>query len=302
MTSRNHYFADLSDLSHMTIVTPTSLTQALHTLGLRPGMGVVVHSSLRSFGQVEGGAPTVIAALMAVLTDQGTLLMPTFNHGEPFEEGGAGFFDPRQTRTINGAIPDHFWRMPGVHRSLDPTHPIAAWGRHAHNYLAEHHRTLTMGPRSPLGRLHADGGYGLLLGVDYRANTFHHVVETTLKSPCLGKRCEAYPVQLPEGRRVLGRTWGWRNARCPFTDPGRYAEIMQQRGLHQQMLIGQATATFFKLTDCFNVIAELLQHGTNESPPCTRCPIRPRVVAATVESDWDDDTQQPRTDSIAWQY
>ncbi len=283
-------------------LTLPSLTQSFRTLGLRPGMGVVVHSSLRSFGHVEGGAPTVVDALMTVLTEQGTLLMPSFNHGEPFDTGGAGVFDPLHTRTTNGAIPDHFWRRPGVRRSLDPTHPVAAWGRHAQDYLAEHYRTLTMGPRSPLGQLHADGGYGLLLGVDYTANTFHHVVEMTLKSPCLGRRNEAYPVQLPDGRRVLGRTWGWRGGRCPFTDPGHYGEIMQQRGLHRQMLIGNAIVTFFKLADCFAVVAELLQHGADAAPPCTRCPIRPRVVEATVTSDWDEPAQQPQPDSVAWTY
>ncbi len=275
---------------------------SLHTLGLRVGMGVVVHSSLRSFGHVTGGAPTVVEALMSVLTPNGTLLMPSFNHGEPFGVDGPGVFDPVRTRTMNGAIPDHFWRMPGVVRSLDPTHPVAAWGRHAQDYVTEHHHTLTMGPRSPLGRLHADSGYGLLLGVDYTANTFHHVVETTLNTPCLGKRCEAYPVQLPDGRRVLGRTWGWRAGQCPFTDTGRYGEIMQQRGLHWQMLIGSATVTFFKLADCFSVVAELLQHGTAEAPPCTRCPIRPRRVEATVASDWDENTQQPQPNSVAWTY
>ena len=283
-------------------LTHNDLTQALHAIGLRAGMGVVLHSSLRSLGHVEGGPTTVIAALQAVLSEHGTLLMPTFNHGEPFDVGGAGFYDSAQTRTINGAIPDAFWRMPGVLRSLDPTHPVAAWGKHAHDYVAEHHRTLTMGPRSPLGRLHADGGYGLLLGVDYRTNTFHHVVETILNTPCLGKRCEAYPVQLPDGHRVMGRTWGWRNARCPINDAAIYADIMQQKSLHTQMQIGQATATFFKLDDCFNVVAELLRDGTTQFPPCSHCAIRPRTVAATLESDWDDQTQQPTTDAIAWAY
>lgn len=284
------------------IVTGTTLTQALRELGLREGMQIVVHSSLSKFGQVEDGAPTVIAALMSILTERGTLLMPTFNHGEPFEDDGAGYFDPTQTRTINGIIPDTFWRMPNVWRSLDPTHPVAAWGRNAEAYVREHHHTLTMGPQSPLGRLHADGGYALLLGVDYRANTFHHVVETILNSPCLGKRTEAYPVQLPDGRRVMGRTWGWRNARCPITDPGRYAEAMQARGAHRQMQIGQATATFFKLSDCFAVVADLLQHGLDEAPPCHHCPVRPRQVAATVPSDWDEARQEPREGSVAWAY
>jgi aminoglycoside 3-N-acetyltransferase len=272
----------------MNELTRAAIAAGLHTLGLRAGMGVMVHSSLRSFGRVQGGARTVIEALMDVLTPDGTLLMPSFNHGEPFEDDGPGVYDPRVTPTINGAIPDAFWRVPGVSRSLDPTHPIAAWGQHAERYTRHHHRTLTMGPQSPLGLLNADGGYGLLLGIDTTYNTFHHVVETALNAPCLGQRTEAYPVQLPDGRRVLGRTWGWRDGDCPFTDQNRYGAIMAERGLQRQALIGHSTATLFRLQDCFDVVAELLGHGAFGFPPCSGCAIRPRRVAQTVESDWDE--------------
>jgi len=40
---------------------------------------VVVHSSLSSFGYVEGGADAVIDALEEVITPEGTLVMPTFS-------------------------------------------------------------------------------------------------------------------------------------------------------------------------------------------------------------------------------
>ena len=83
-----------------------TLVQGFRTLGLEPDMGLMVHSSLRSFGHVEGGAATVIDALMEVLTPSGTLLLPSFNHGAPFEADGPGVYDPQKTPTINVAIPD----------------------------------------------------------------------------------------------------------------------------------------------------------------------------------------------------
>jgi aminoglycoside N3'-acetyltransferase len=159
-----------------------------------------------------------------------------------------------------------------------------------------------MGPASPLGLLLQDDGHVLLLGVDYTSNTFHHCVETTLNTPCLGKRCEAYAVQLPEGRRVMGRTWGWRNGECPFTDHNRYGDIMQARGLHRQAKIGECNATLFKMRDCFDVVSEILRNGRDGFPPCAGCPIRPRVVEHTVESDWDEGMQALKPDSVAWTY
>lgn len=281
-------------------VSRNDIAAGLRRFGVLEGAGVVVHSSLSSFGRVEGGAAAVVEALMEVVTAQGTLLMPSFNHAAPFTEGGPGYYDPRETPTSNGAIPDYFWRLPGVLRSLDPTHPVAAWGKNARRYTAEHHRTLTMGPKSPLGLLGAEGGFGLLLGVTYSTNTFHHVVEMSTGAPCLGLRSEAYPVHLPDGRTVLGRTWAWRERSCPITDKTRYAPAMQSR--HIQIQIGGCTATLFRLQECVEVIAPLLRDGLGEFPPCAHCPIRPQRVAQSVPSDWDVENQRPLPDSVAWTY
>lgn len=283
-------------------VTREDIVSGLRALGLAPGAGVMVHSSLKSFGRVEGGAAAVIGALMEVITPEGTLLLPSFNHGAPFREGGPGYYHPLETPTTNGAIPDLFWRMPGVRRSLDPTHPIAAWGVNSLRYTQFHHRTLTMGPRSPLGLLGADGGYCLLLGVGYHSNTYHHVVEMTTGAPCLGQRTEAYPVVLPDGRRVLGRTWGWRAQPCPINDAARYQEEMAARGLHSVVQIGGCRAILYRLQDGFSVIAELLEKGNGGFPPCRRCPVRPRRAPQTVPSDWDAQNECLLPDSEAWRY
>jgi len=159
-----------------------------------------------------------------------------------------------------------------------------------------------MGPQSPLGLLHADGGYALLLGVGYTSNTFHHVVEMSQKVPCLGQRTQEYPVVLPDGRRVRGRTWGWRARNCPFNDNGSYGDVMEARGLHQAGWIGKCRALLFRLNDCYTVIAEILERGKDGFPPCSACPIRPAVDDYTVLSDWDATVQRPYAWSAAWEY
>ena len=281
-------------------LTEADLIQAFRELGLHAGMGLVVHSSLSSFGHVEGGPITVINALMAVLTPSSTLMMPSFNHGAPFTPPGPGYFHPGETPTTNGAIPDRFWRLPGVVRSLDPTHAFAAWGPQAQRYTTNHHRTLTMGPESPLGLLLRDDGYCLLLGVGYTSNTFHHVVEMTTHAPCLGLRTEAYPIVLPDGRRVTGRTWAWRNGTCPFTDSNRYADEMADR--QRVAMIGGCRATLYRLQECYEVVATILAHGKLGFPPCSGCAIRPRQVPETVTSDWDVENGRLYPDSEALTY
>ena len=284
------------------VLTTAEIAAGLREIGVRAGMQLMVHSSLSRFGFVEGGARAVIDALMEVITPQGTLLMPSFNHGAAFEEGAPGFYDPSETPTTNGAIPDLFWRLPGVSRSLNPTHPFAAWGRDHQSLTQFHHRTLTMGPESPLGRLCSAGGYGLLLGVGYGSNTFHHVVEMFTNAPCLGQRSEAYPVRLPDGRTVLGRTWGWRASACPIDDYARYQTEMEARALHRVGMIAKSRITLFRLQDCYEVIAHLLQNGLNEFLPCSLCKIRPEVNPFTTPSDWDASNQRLLDDSAAWTY
>lgn len=287
----------------MASITREQIAAGLRELGLSAGDRVMVHSSLKSFGRVAGGAGAVIGALQDVLTEEGTLLMPSFNHGDPWREGGPGIFDPLATPTRNGRIPDTFWRMPGVHRSWDPTHPFAARGRRAEAYTQWHHRTLTMGPDSPLGMLWREGGQCLFLGIGHGPNTFKHVVETTTGAPCLGRRTEAYLVRLPDGRIVEGRGWGWRERSCPLTDvPDYIAAEMKKRRAERRGKIGNCEATLFSLQDCFEVIRDILQEGRDEHPPCARCPIRPRAVAQTRESDWDDETGRLKPDSVALMY
>ncbi|MBM3497402.1 MAG: AAC(3) family N-acetyltransferase [Armatimonadetes bacterium] len=279
-------------------VTRDSLAAGLGALGLRAGDRAMVHSSLKSLGQVEGGALAVIGALQDVLTEEGLLLMPSFNHGAPFHAGGVGYFDPRETPTENGLIPETFRALPGVWRSLNPTHAYCAWGRDAERYLNRHHLTLTMGPDSPQGILCREGGLCLFLGTDYFTNTFKHVVEMSTGAPCLGRRTLELPVHLPDGRAVKLRTWGYRGARCPISDPHEYADReMERRGLHRRAQIGRSTVTLLRLTDFFQLLAGMLREGYAGHPPCHECPVRPNPTPFDVPSDWDDGANDLLPDS-----
>ena len=57
------------------------LVEGFHELGVAEEDTLLVHSSYKSFGPVDGGPQTVIRALETALgTDKdGTLIMPTFN-------------------------------------------------------------------------------------------------------------------------------------------------------------------------------------------------------------------------------
>jgi len=261
----------------------------LQGFGFHKGNRIMVHSSLSSFGHVAGGAEAVIKALMDVVGEEGTILMPSFNHGAPFSPNGTGIFDPKETPTTNGKIPDTFWRMKGVYRSLNPTHAFAAWGRDAERYTKDHHLTLTMGEESPLGMVALDGGYQINLGTTHHTTTAKHVAETINRSPCLGYRAEEYPVRLSDGSITNHRTWGWRERGCPLTDSGELIEIeMERRNLQKKGYIGESLVTYFRLWDLLKAVFDMLDNGCAGFPPCSDCPIRPGVVKETRPSDWKE--------------
>ena len=53
------------------MVTKEMLKNALTQLGVEKGMVLEVHSSLSSFGELEGGAETVINTLKEIVTEEG---------------------------------------------------------------------------------------------------------------------------------------------------------------------------------------------------------------------------------------
>ena len=260
------------------MVTKPDLINGLKQVGLTPGMNVMVHSSLSKFGYVKGGADTIIDALMEIITEQGTLLFPTFVHDTCHENNE--IFDVRSTPSTNGIIPNAFLKRDGVFRSNAPTHAFAAWGKNKEKYILNHENVDTMGEGSPLDLLMKDGGYCLLLGVNYHANTFHHCVEMLEGVHCIGIKTELFPMITRTGEEKQIYSWGWRERKCPINDDALYSSKMSS--IDSKVQIGDATVTLYKLPDGYKIIAQTMKQGIDGFPSCKDCPIMPRVIKYSV--------------------
>ena len=171
--------------------TKQTLQQDLAAMGLTGTETILIHSSMKSIGAVEGGADTVLDALMEFFAE-GLLLLPT--HTWQSIDQDHPVFDVRRSPCCVGILPELFRQRPGVVRSLHPTHSIAACGRGAAEYLAGELENNT--PCTPGGcydRLREVGGKILLLGVSHARNTFLHSVEEVLNVP---NRLTDKPLQL----------------------------------------------------------------------------------------------------------
>lgn len=181
-------------------VTVESLKQNLTALGVKPGMVLLVHSSLSSLGWVCGKSVAVIEALESVLTSDGTLVMPTHS-GELSEPSywrdppvpevwwqtirdTMPAFQPDLTPTRGmGLIPETFRKQEGVLRSYHSQVSFAAWGKYAKHITENHGLEYSLGEDSPLARIYDLQGHILLLGVGHGNNTSIHLAEYRANFP-----------------------------------------------------------------------------------------------------------------------
>ncbi len=175
-------------------ITTERLETDLRNLGISAGDTVLVHSSLSALGWVCGGAPAVVDALQSVVTEDGTLVMPTHTagHSDPGSWQNPPVPDdwketirktmtpyrPEITPTRGmGAIPECFRNYPDVVRSRHPLYSFAAWGSDAEQVTGNHEYDDGLGESSPLARVYDRNGTVLQLGTTYETNTSLHLAE-----------------------------------------------------------------------------------------------------------------------------
>jgi len=166
------------------VVTFWDLVNSLTTAGITKGSTLLVHSSLSSFGYVEGGTETVINALLQSVGEEGNVFVPTLT-GKPTDgPDNPPVFDVRNTPCWTGKIPSDFMKLSQSKRSLHPTHSVSGIGPLVDDVIKGHEDSLTpCGKGSPYFKIAEQEGYILFLGVDLRSNTTIHTVEELAEVP-----------------------------------------------------------------------------------------------------------------------
>ncbi|NUQ65370.1 MAG: AAC(3) family N-acetyltransferase [Pirellulales bacterium] len=164
----------MSTATTVSALTREQLCTAFRAVGLAVGDSVIVHSACSTLDPVEGGAETILDALLAILGPEGNLMLPTFNYTRPLPEP---YFDPARTPGRTGILPETGRRRPGAVRSLHPTHSVTVIGPDAEALTRDHLMVRAFGVGSPIDRLTRRGGKVLLLGVGHTSNSLVHLAE-----------------------------------------------------------------------------------------------------------------------------
>lgn len=200
-----------------TATTTPMIASALRSAGVREGSVIIVHSSLSGIGWVVGDAQAVIEALLAVVGEHGTIVMPAHTSlsdpatwvNPPVPEAwwpvirdAHPAFDPALSAMRGmGRVVESFRRLPGVRHSGHPSVAFVARGPRADEIVGRHPLAQALNDLSPLGRLYDLDARIVLIAVGHDSNTSLHLAEH--RAAYAGKRMvrQGVPMMVDDMRR-----------------------------------------------------------------------------------------------------
>lgn len=256
------------------LVTASAVCDTLRTLGVQAGDTILVHSSLRSLGPVDGGAAAVIAGLEQAIGRRGTLVMPTLCQID-FENSYRTWYMDKPSDV--GYLTEFFRKQPYVYRSNHATHSVAARGPLAYYLTCEHG---AYGPHlcpfgeyafadsSPWMKLYHSDAKIIFIGVSTRFNTMKHLVEARYTESLLAAipdadRREALRAQVATFGHFTGREiW-------PLYSGQQMHEEMERAGRIHHAFCGKAEILLVRLRSfcdaCYEALAAEPERWCNEA-------------------------------------
>lgn len=174
------------------MLNKSQLIQDLRCLGVKPGDLLYLKVSMRSLGKVDGGARTVIDAVLDVIGKEGTLVVSSFVKVLPLSylKRHKKLIYDINTSSYAGAVANEMMRHPKVELSRHPVQKFSAIGKMAKDLMSSHQETSYA--YDPLRVMCEKGGKALILGKDVVGVGTTHVAIGLLayrqKRPKLGVR------------------------------------------------------------------------------------------------------------------
>jgi len=244
------------------------LVRTLHTVGVRPGDSVMLHSAFEPHHGFQGSSEDAIDAFLTALGPQGNLLMVSL----PYRSSSLEYlrklksFDVRKTPSAMGLVSEFFRRREGVLRSLHPTHPVLAYGPGAEWFVEGHERCLyPCGPGTPFEKLLQTGGKVAFFNVPLVFLTFFHYLEHSVSArlsfPLYGDAPFDVPVIDRTGAKQVVRTFVF----SPEAIKRRRFEMLEswlrERRLIREARVGASYVLLLDLREIANTVEEMAQRG-----------------------------------------
>jgi aminoglycoside 3-N-acetyltransferase len=271
--SLTHARYELEQKRNPVLVNRDVLVDGFCRAGLREGDSVFIQSAMSRFGRIDGGPPTVLAALEEVLGPDATIAMPSFSMiGETTEYPRRGtVFDAGTSPSLTGAITEHFRGLPGVVRSLHPTHSVVARGPGAEELVAGHHEAATpFGDDTPFGRMVDRDFVQVWFGCGVGPFTLYHTFECRtegfpldvfcawrMEAECVGADGVSHPMSTLVHDPVLARIRIDNNSEVEL----RWRELLLERGVLDRAQVGTGEIATARMQRLMEELEGLLEEG-----------------------------------------
>jgi aminoglycoside 3-N-acetyltransferase len=243
-------------MAEKTVVTKMDVVQGLRAAGIHEGDIIGVHSSLSSFGHVEGGADAVVDGLLEAVGPAGSVVVPSYSTNierveKTPEEDALGMtwksrilpFDPKSDGCWTGRIPDTFWRRPEALRGTDRTHSLSAIGPHAQELVKDWHVLRDL------------DGQIVQLGVTLQCCSSMHLAEEGIELP----RYIRAKMTTPKELREKYPEEQWEIGFGPYPDFELMEGPCQERGIMTLVRVGDAVVRRVRLRELIALYAEYLR-------------------------------------------
>ena len=144
---------------------------------------VVVHTSLKAIGEIEGRAEGLLEGLSEYITAKGGLLVVPAHTWDNFFGNITPTLDLRSDYVCIGTFPRIAAQSPLGYRSPHPTHSVVVFGeeKKALDFIRHDEDVRSMcDPSGCMGQVAREDGSILLIGVGQNKNTYLHTVEEEL--------------------------------------------------------------------------------------------------------------------------
>lgn len=159
----------------------------LKNLGVPQDKPVIVHTSLRSVGEMEDGGQGLLDVLVDYVTAKGGLLIvPTHTFDNYYRYKKEISLDFNDFKPCVGAFPRIAVDDGRGVTTLNPTHSLTVFGEkeRVKNFVdCENDVDTPTSPEGSYGKIFEMDGYALLIGVGQDKNTILHCVEEMLSVP-----------------------------------------------------------------------------------------------------------------------
>lgn len=169
------------------MITKQQIIKQLKNMNAPQDKPVIVHTSLRAVGEVEGRAQGLLDALVEYFTAKGGILViPTHTWANFYELKKKITLDLNDLKTCIGTFPEVALGDSRGVRTLNPTHSVVVFGEKEkiEKFIKNEDKALTPTcPNGVYGKFFDLNGYSLLIGVGQNKNTILHCVEEILNTP-----------------------------------------------------------------------------------------------------------------------